>query len=249
MRRHEEPTPEQIRAAYALFFNDELRDGVPPGEPVDIRELKKAFRATIFRNHPDRSRILGIDRSILSERSKRITESYRLLLDALERKKPIIMRKARPSSGGRAGGGPTVDERFFGKIKKFDIPAVKMKLGQFVYYLGIIDFKTLLRAIQWQKDHRRYFGEIARDLGFLADDDVIRVIREKRKGERFGACAERLSLLKREQTDYVILMQRRRLPRIGEFFISKKILTPEELDLVTVQLTRHNRKASSEKTA
>lgn len=249
MRTHKDPTPQQIREACALFFTDEPGDGACPGERVDIRELKKAFRAMIFRNHPDRSRILGVDNSVLSERSKKITESYRTLLDALERKKPIIMMKARPSSGARAGIRPTIDERFFGKIKKFDIPGVKMKLGQFVYYLGIIDFKTLLRAIQWQKDHRRYFGEIARDLGFLADDDVTRVFREKRKGERFGACAERLSLLKREQTDYVILMQRRRLPRIGEFFISKKILTPEELDLVTVQLSRHNRKASSEKTA
>lgn len=120
------------------------------------------------------------------------------------------------------------------------LPPIRLRLGEYLYYTGRIDWTTFFGAISWQIRNRPKIGDIALSLGLLELEDILEIIRQRRPGELFGETAVRLGLL--EAYDLLILCGRQRLLNrpIGTFFIKEGILNEKDLVEAVVRLNRHN---------
>ncbi|TAH54439.1 MAG: hypothetical protein EWM51_06745 [Treponema sp.] len=120
------------------------------------------------------------------------------------------------------------------------LPPIRLRLGEYLYYTGRIDWTTFFGAISWQIRNRPKIGDIALSLGMLELEDILEIIRQRRPGELFGETAVRLGLL--EAYDLLILCGRQRLLNrpIGTFFIKEGILSEKDLVEAVVRLNRHN---------
>lgn len=227
-----------------------ILDDCPPTFPgtmenLDRNLLKEEFRKRIFQSHPDRARILGVDEAQLAERSKLLTGAYRLIMQYMESRLRAAPRRGRARSGpARPNGGerPVIDESFFQNLNRYLIPKLPQRIGQYLYRLGVIDFKTLLAAIAWQQQHRPMFGKLALDLDMISNEDFLKIISDKMEGERIGELAVRLGLIQPGDRDRILREQLRRVPRIGGYFVKNSLVTGGELDIVLLQLAEHNRK-------
>ncbi len=227
----------------------------PSLESLTVNLLKKTYRKKIFQNHPDRAVVLGLDRSVLDERSKEITYSYDMLLRYVEAKR----RPARKHAGrgnvrteARRGGPRAqrpIDETLFSSINKYQMPPVTISLIHYLYYLDVIDFKTVVEALTWQKNERPYLGKLAREMKILGDSDTARIVRNRRKKELFGACAIRLGLLTSEQVSLLLVEQDARTPKLEAYLLKHAILDERELAFIMEKLDEHNMRASARKSA
>ena len=242
----------QLMDSYMMLFD---MSRFPSLENLTANVLKKTYRKKIFQNHPDRAVVLGVDRSILDERSKEITFAYDMLLQYVEAKR----RPARKHAGrgnvrtGATKGGPwvkkTIDETLFSSMNKYQMPPVAISLIHYLYYLDVIDFKIVVESLTWQKNERPYLGKLAREMNFLSDDDTALIVRSRRRKELFGACAIRLGLLTSGQVSLLLVEQDARTPRIETYLLRHAILNERELEFVMEKLDDHNVRASARKSA
>lgn len=242
----------RLMDSYMMLFD---MSRFPNLESLTVNLLKKTYRKKIFQNHPDRAVVLGVDRSILDERSKEITFAYDMLLRYVEAKR----RPARRHAGrgnvrtGAKKGGPrvkkTIDEALFSSMNKYQMPPATISLIHYLYYLDVIDFKTVVEALTWQKNERPYLGKLAREMKFLNDSDTALIVKNRRKKELFGSCAIRLGLLRSDQVSLLMVEQDARTPRIETYLLRHAILNERELAFVMAKLDEHNMRASARKSA
>ncbi|MCB2184135.1 MAG: DnaJ domain-containing protein [Desulfobulbaceae bacterium] len=127
---------------------------------------------------------------------------------------------------------------------KGTVPQRRLLFGHFLYYSGLADWNTIVKAIVWQKKQPR-LGEIAVARGWLTRDDVFHVLRElPRASLPFGQLAVRQGVLTKMQVHVLLAQQKRQHKRFGEFFVLQKILTSQQLTLVLKRFHNHNSKLS-----
>ena len=121
------------------------------------------------------------------------------------------------------------------------LPRRPLQFGLFLYHLKIIPFNEMVAAVIWQRQQRPKLGEIARNWGWL-DDNNIRAILNCRNGlARFGEKAERLGLLTPQQIRTLLFFQRSKQPPMGRYFIEHGYLNEAKLQNLLQQLAEHNR--------
>ena len=102
----------------------------------------------------------------------------------------------------------------------------------------------LVEAIAWQRAQRPPIGRIAVDFGFLSPDDVGVILERRREaaanGVPFGEWAVRHGFLTSFQLLAVLGQQLRRQRPIGQFFVERGLLEPEEIDELRRRILRHN---------
>lgn len=120
------------------------------------------------------------------------------------------------------------------------LPNRRLLLGHFLYYSGLINWRTISQALIWQRTKRPRLGEIGRQFGLLSEEDVARILRNRPTLQPFGQTALELGLLTRPQLLMLVAHQKRLQTKFGEFFLEKRFLKPEELHALLKQCQEHN---------
>lgn len=207
-------------------------------QPVGI---KSAYRKRALETHPDRARALGSFSHDLQEQFLRVQAAYEMLLEYLESGGPRAARSAPRSEPARPGGRRSRPRQGSDHFFQGSLPSRPLLLGQYLYYSGIISWRTLIDAIAWQRAQRPRIGQLALQWGLLQPDDILRVLRARMFNETFGECARRIGMLTNFEQNALVGRQRLLQPRLGRYFLGRNLFSPHDLvRLVTMQL-QHNR--------
>jgi len=120
------------------------------------------------------------------------------------------------------------------------LPNRRLLLGHFLYYSGIINWRTIIQALIWQRTERPRLGELGQRFGLLNEEDVLHILRNRPQMQPFGKTALDMGLISEPQLRLLIFHQKRLQKKFGEFFIEKKILAPEELQELLDKYQEHN---------
>jgi hypothetical protein len=123
---------------------------------------------------------------------------------------------------------------------KGSFPKGSLMLGQFLYYSGLISWRTLIEAISWQRQQRPQIGQIAIAWGLLSTRDVMWILTERTINEKFGECALRIGYISNFQHIALIGTQRRLQRPLGEYFIESGILSESDIINIANKQLIHN---------
>jgi hypothetical protein len=207
--------------------------------------VKAAFRRKALETHPDRAIMLASQADSLENRFKEINLAYQLLKKflncpwkyQLDEEGVIFRRKKRPVSPARKSAQDVIREtKYSGRI-----PQRKLLLGQYLYYSGHIALTTLIKAVVWQRLQRPSIGSIAAQRDWIDQENIYDILRNRRRGEKFGECALRRGYISRYQLMMLLNRQRILQPQIGQYFIEAKILSRHKMYGLIDELKGHNR--------
>ena len=216
--------------------------------------LRAAYRERALETHPDRAIALARPPADLEERFKEVNAAYRELHDYLENPwrfklidDPFRERPYRPSERMRTWAG-TQTKRTGAPLEGVQrpfftgtLPKRAVLFGQFVYYSGYISYRQLIDAILWQKIRRPLVGHIALRKGWLYEDQIREILKHRQWGEKFGEVALRGGYLTPDELRMILGWQRILQPRIGGYFVEKRLLTVSFVEKMAERFRRHNR--------
>jgi len=120
------------------------------------------------------------------------------------------------------------------------IPNCSLLFGRYLYYSGMISLHTIGKALIWQRSQRPRFGEMGQRLGWLSQQDIVKILQNRRDRQLFGELALRLGILTREQLHLLLLHQKKLHKRIGQYFVEKKYWDAVMLEKYIVAHKKHN---------
>ena len=126
------------------------------------------------------------------------------------------------------------------------LPNRRLLLGHFLYYSGLINWRTIIQALIWQRTERPRLGEIGQRFGLLNEADVVQILRNRPTLQPFGQTAMDMGLLSQPQLQMLVAHQKRLQKKFGEFFLEKRILEANELRTLLQQYQEHNASISSQ---
>jgi hypothetical protein len=109
------------------------------------------------------------------------------------------------------------------------VPEGSHMIGQFLYYSGLISWRTLIEAICWQRRQRPQIGQIAIAWGMISSQDVIRILTDRTLNERFGESALRIGYISNFEQLALVGKQRQLQRPLGEYFIESGILSATDI--------------------
>lgn len=209
--------------------------------------LKSAYRKIALETHPDRARALGKRPSELNTRFTEVSLAYRKLNAAIKDDgimlvdpPPEYRAAKKPSAPPKKKKRPrTHPDHFFSGT----MPQRHLLFGQFLFYSGIVSWKTYIRALLWQRRQRPLLGQIAMDWGLLTLQDIREILSARQLGEKFGESAVRQGYLKAYNLLALLGKQRRLQSRFGEYFLQNGWFTKEQIEAFCKMQQHHNRKA------
>ena len=207
--------------------------------------LRSAYRKKAFETHPDRANVLGESEDGMNRRFKEVVMAYQVLMPIIKGDSKIVLSDEigiQEKQRGATARGQR-EKRFDDHFYEGHFPKRELLIGQFLYYSGLISWKTLIEAIIWQRKQRPPIGQIARHWGFLSSYDVQRILIERSYKEKFGEYALRKGYITPFQLMALIGKQRRLQHPIGEYFMKRGILSPREMDKMIRRVRIHNIRA------
>jgi hypothetical protein len=115
-----------------------------------------------------------------------------------------------------------------------------VRTGEYLYFSGVVNWKTLIAALVWQRQQREALGEIARRWGWLSEAEVYSLLSERRRGERLGDILLRRGLVNSFQLNMLLRHQENSQKRLGRYFIEHNLFSENELIRYLEDLKRHN---------
>lgn len=151
-----------------------------------------------------------------------------------------VRRPPDPAPAAAPVGGPRVRAG----VRPQDLPRRRLRFAEYLYYAGRIRWTELVEAVAWQRAQRPPLGRIAVDFGFLRPDDVGVLLEARRAagaiGVPFGEWAVRQGYLSSFQLLATLGQQLKLQQPIGQFFIERGLLDPDDIDVVRRRILRHN---------
>ena len=144
--------------------------------------------------------------------------------------------EAGPAQGSRGPAAPNLHSGLY----RGPLPPIRLRLGHFFYYSGLIDWLTIVRALVWQRNQRPRLGELATRLGWLSPEEIRELLSDRLAGERLGSSAVRRQKLSEKQLAVLLDYQRLLQKKFGAFFLEQRIFTPEQLADLLRRQTAHN---------
>ena len=120
------------------------------------------------------------------------------------------------------------------------VPKGSLMIGQFLYYSGLISWRTLIEAICWQWRQRPPIGQIAIAWGMISFQDVIQILTIRTLNEKFGECALRTGYISNFELLALVGKQRQLQRPLGEYFITSGILSATDIINVASKQQLHN---------
>lgn len=217
--------------ACRILFSPDFELSLDSIFSLSSNEIKSAYRNKVFETHPDRAAMLGIDRRILEERFKDISDAFRKLSSYLEKNRDLYIYSRKKD---------TAKTSSVEKTPGIFLPEKELMLGQYLFHHGIISMNLLLDAVLWQRKQRPGLGEIAAKSGSITARDIEKILRGKKNGEKFGECALRLGYLNSFQLRDIVQKQKSMQRPIGEYFILNGMVSPILLNRLVKELNDHN---------
>ncbi|MGD0280320.1 MAG: J domain-containing protein [Smithella sp.] len=208
-------------------------------QPIGI---KTAYRKRAFETHPDRAKALGAFARDLNTEFIDVRQAYEKLLLFVE-------TKGQDAHQHKAGHKKSHDtQRSTCKKRKSypdhfytgNVPKGNLMLGQFLYYSGLISWRTLIEAICWQRQQRPTIGQIAISWGLISSQDVMRILTARTFNEKFGECALRIGYISNFEHFALIGKQRQLQRPFGQYFIERGILTSTDIITIANKQQLHN---------
>ena len=248
-----EPSASLKRACLILFGPD-----VNPGREffsyLQPEGLKAAFRSKALSTHPDRAEVTGQDRDLLNEKFLKVVWAYEQIKTALvepgvETKRFRFRRAAKPRPEAKPTPQPQTSPEapqrdFHGEPRYFqgEPPLKVLRIGEFLYYSGIVCWQDFMAALNWQKRQRPSFGEIAMEWNLISQDDVVAIMADRRFAEPFGEAAIRKGFLNRFWVRAILHRQAKMQPKLGRYFVETGLLSRSKLHRELERLKAHNRR-------
>jgi hypothetical protein len=113
-------------------------------------------------------------------------------------------------------------------------------IGQFLYYSGLISWRTLIDAICWQRHQRPLFGQLAVVWGLISSQDILSILTVRTFNEKFGECALRVGYISSFEQFALVGKQRQLQRPFGEYFVESGILSSEDLMSLAQKQQLHN---------
>jgi hypothetical protein len=236
----------QLYKACHVLFGSEVDLSVDFLRYLQIPGLKAVYRKKALETHPDRAIALDRPPVDLEEQFKEVNAAYQELHQYLENPRRFKLiedssPKARPRSKAPTRKASPAAEGFRRQFFKGAVPKRELLFGQYVYYYGRISYRQLIDAIIWQKIQRPLIGNLAVRSRLLDEEEVRQILRDRRWGEKFGETALRGGYLTPEEIRTILKRQKFLQPRIGKYFVEKKILPATFVERMAEELRRHNR--------
>jgi len=147
---------------------------------------------------------------------------------------PHYQTGAKPRTA-QAGGNDLYSRLYHGAMPQF-----QLRLGNFMYYSGLIDWMTVARALIWQRSQRPRLGELARRLGWLTEEEIRQVLIHREFMEKFGTSAVRRQNLTEKQLVALVGYQKNLQKKLGAFFLEQGLFTPVEMQELLRRQRVHN---------
>jgi hypothetical protein len=232
-------------------------------QPIGI---KTAFRKRAFETHPDRAKTLGTFAVDLNAEFINVRQAYEKLLWFVENrnegvftdffyntfgaKKNYSDQYSKSSSHQNTQQNDGQKKSHHGKKHNHHhdhfysgtIPNGNLMLGQFLYYSGLISWRTLIEAICWQRKQRPLIGQIAVSWRLISYRDVLQILTVRTFDEKFGECALRTGYISGFEQLALVGKQKRLQRPFGEYFIKSGLLSPTDLMNLARKQQLHNMK-------
>ncbi len=127
-----------------------------------------------------------------------------------------------------------------GPLYNGPLPKRKLLFGHFLYYSGVTDWRTIIRALIWQRTQRPRLGELGLRFGMLSMPEILFILEKRPLQQPFGQAAVSLGLLSKQQVKILVHQQKCLQRKFGEFFVEKNLLHPGELEGLLKKYHRHN---------
>jgi hypothetical protein len=249
-----ELNPSQLHHACHVLFGSGIDVSADFLRYLRMPGLRAAYRERALETHPDRAMVLSRPSADLAERFKEVNAAYRELHDYLETlwrfgstDDPLYgsayppsdrMRTRTAAHSKQTGVSAEETQRHFFTGA---VPKRALLFCQFVYYSGYISYRQLIDALLWQKIRRPMVGRIALGRGLLNEGHIREILRHRERGEKFGEVALRGGYLTPDELRVILVRQRLLQPRIGGYFIEKRIFTVSYVEKMAERSRRHNR--------
>jgi curved DNA-binding protein CbpA len=251
-------TSSELFQACEKIFGPEVNISIEFLEYLQPVGIKTAYRKRALETHPDRAKALGsFDRDLNTEFID-VQQAYEKLLlfaknnngsnvspffnDFKARQAPSYQSPENSSykntgthkSGQKKGYH---DPKYTNKKSRIhpdhfytgSIPKGILMIGQFLYYSGLISWRTLIEAICWQRRQRPKIGQIAIAWGLITSEDIMRILTDRTLNEKFGECAHRNGYISNFEQFALVGKQRQLQRPLGEYFVESGILSATDI--------------------
>ncbi|MDC7221716.1 MAG: J domain-containing protein [Spirochaetales bacterium] len=229
---------EEKRALNSLGLFD-CTDAVQLVQKEDV--LKKQFRKKALKTHPDRAAQCGRDPEQMRRAFQNINDNYQILMDRIMAQKGVSFRSSKVHVR-KESPNATKEQSVSVGFYKGRCPEKKLRFAEYLYYCKKISWEQLISALSWQYTNRPKLGELARKKGWMTDEQIIRILREKKSSQRFGLASVNLGYLTVDKCRILLGEQKLTGLPIGSYFTKKYILTEAQLKEQLLLFIRHNRK-------
>lgn len=135
-----------------------------------------------------------------------------------------------------------------GQLHNGPIPDRKLLFGHYLYYAGLANWRTITRALVWQRARRPRIGEIGCSYGWLTSKDILSILKSRALTDSFGKAAVRQGFLTENQLRLLLFQQKRLQKKFGAYFVANNILTETQVNLLVQKFRSHNYNAGSQTT-
>jgi len=201
------PSIDELLAACSALFGGQVMFSIHFLRSIRPKGLRDAYRRRLMDVHPDRAEILGCPEGELHRTTVAVKEAYILLCRSL-RNGRLALPPPSPPAPRSPVPRPPANSSTQPLYYEGPVPKRALRLGEYLYYRGVIPWQALITALCTQRRQRPVLGELAVRLRFLTREQVAQVRRRQSLSERFGEAAVRLGLLARGQLCVLLGRQR-----------------------------------------
>ena len=236
----------KIAEACSILFGSSFTFHIESLGYLQESGVKKAFRARAKSCHPDLVKTAGLDQPVMDNFFE-IKEACDFLLNLIQNRSRLTMAEYRDfeSASDKSPAPPSPqreEEGFPFTYYSGPIPRRELKLGEFLYYRGLITWADLIDAIVWQRRYRPKLGTLSVRKQLITPEERDWILGICRDGGKtpFGTAAVREGLLERSDVKRLLMLQKSLFP-FGRFFLDKGLILPEVLASEAVEKSIHNR--------
>ena len=215
--------------ACRILFGNDIELSVEFLAYLQERGVTSAYRKRVKEVHPDRALVSGLS-------VQRCQREFAALQDACVTLRQHISTREILSRTRR----PPARSSIKSSVRPVFLPEEKLLFGRFLYRLGIIEWRQLILALAWQKSGRPKIGELGIQLGYLDRNAVLLILKNRAQAGAFGMTAYKMGILTIAEVRELLLQQKRREKKIGQYFVEQGLLNKKQLYELLNQCKKHN---------
>lgn len=183
-----------------------------------------------------------------SQASKKTQENWQYSEAAYERFKARSRKiKVNEQSKTQVKNGKYSEQNKTRHIFHGDLPNRPMLFGHFLYYSGLIDWQTIVKALVWQRAERPRIGDIGIRFGWLNSKEVLELLSKPTSRDLFGRRAVESGMISKSQLMIILNYQRSQQKMVGEYFVINQIFSKQKLSSLLEKCHAHNRQQNINK--